>query len=52
MDQWIFYVLSTKEINRLFKNIKSISLKTLNEITYGLKFNEIKDKIYNEYKIL
>ena len=52
MDQWIFYILSTKEINKLFKNINSISLKTLNEITCSLKFNEIKDKIYNEYKIL
>jgi hypothetical protein len=52
LNQWVFYVVSTKTINNIFKNIKSISLKSLEKITEGIKYSELKEKIINEYKKL
>ncbi|AEF86086.1 conserved hypothetical protein [Treponema primitia ZAS-2] len=52
MDQWVFYVLSTNKIDTIFKNNSSISLKSLEKLTEGIKYNEIKDKIVAECKII
>jgi len=49
LDQWLFYIVSTKKINKIFDNKVSISLNSLEKITTGVKFNEIKNRIINEY---
>ena len=50
MDQWVFYVLSTKIIDNKFNNKNSISLEILGKMTNYIKYNELKEKIINEYR--
>jgi len=50
MDQWLFYVVSTKKINNDFRERSSISLQTLEKIVDGIKYSELREKILNEYK--
>jgi hypothetical protein len=50
MDQWLFYVLSTKTIDEIFKDKNSVSLKTLEKITKGVRYDELKNKILTEFK--
>ena len=50
MDQWLFYVLPTKNINKIFKEKNSISLKSIEKLTEGIKYNQIKENIINEYR--
>jgi len=50
MDQWLFYVISTKIIDELFNDRKSISLETLKKISKSVGFNELRKKIEYEYK--
>jgi hypothetical protein len=49
LDQWLFYVVSTKRINKLFENKESLTLKLLEEISNGIKFNELKNNIIAEF---
>ena len=49
MNQWLFFVLSTKRINEIYKNKSSISLNTLEKITNCVKYDELKNKIIEEY---
>jgi hypothetical protein len=50
LNQWLFYVVSTKKIDEKFKDGSSISLQTLEKITSGVTYNELRDKIINEYR--
>jgi hypothetical protein len=51
LDQWVFYILTTKTLNEKFPNQKSISLSTIESIENNkCKYGEIKerfDKIKN-----
>jgi hypothetical protein len=50
MDQWAFYVVSTKIINKIFKEKNSVSLTSLEKITEKIRYNQLKEKIINEAK--
>jgi hypothetical protein len=50
MEQWSFYVISTSTINKIFKERKSISLKSLEKITSRIEYSQLKEKIINEAK--
>ena len=50
MNQWSFYVLSTKTINTVFKEKSSISLNSLEKITQEIEYNELKEKIIERSK--
>ena len=50
MDQWSFYVISTKKIDELFVNKNSISLNSLEKITEKIKYNQLKESILIESK--
>jgi len=50
MDQWLFYVLSTNKINNIFKEKNSISLEKLEKEVIGIKYDELKERILNEYQ--
>ena len=52
MNQWSFYVVSTKIINDVFKEKFSISLGSLEKITEKIEYNELKEKIISEAKKL
>jgi len=51
LDQWIFYILTTKTLNEKFPNQNSISISTIETINhYKCKYEELKecfDKIKN-----
>ena len=51
LDQWVFYILSTKTLNEKFLNQKTISLSTIESINHNkCKYGELKecfDKIIN-----
>jgi len=49
LEQWIFYVISTKKINKIFGDKNTIQLKSLEEIVEGINYNEIKKNILKEY---
>jgi len=49
MNQWAFYVLSTNKINNYFGNKSTVGLKSLEGITKSVNYNELKDKIRDEY---
>jgi hypothetical protein len=50
MDQWSFYVVSTNEINRIFKDKSSVSLKSLEEIAEKITYSQLKEKVIKEAK--
>ena len=50
MDQWSFYVVSTKKINDVFQEKNTITLKSLENITESLKYDQLKQKIIHEAK--
>ena len=49
LEQWIFYVVSTEKINEIFGNKKSIQLNSIEKITEFVNYNELKEKIKEEY---
>jgi len=49
LDQWIFYVVSTKKINNVFKNKNAIQLNSLEKIVKGVNYNGIKENVVKEY---
>jgi hypothetical protein len=49
LEQWIFYVVSTKRINNICGNKNSIQLNSLEKITECVNYNELKEKIREEY---
>jgi hypothetical protein len=50
LNQWDFYVLSTKKINNYRRSKSSITLKSLEKLTESINYSELKEKILNEYK--
>jgi hypothetical protein len=49
LDQWTFYVVSTKQINEICGNKNTIQLNSLGKITKCIDFDEIKEKVKKEY---
>ena len=49
LNQWIFYVLSTKKINEICENKSTLSLKSLEKITKCINYDKIKEKVLQEY---
>jgi len=47
LDQWEFYVVKTKILNKKFSNQKTISLGKIKKISNALLYNELSEKIYN-----
>lgn len=41
LDQWVFYILSIKEINNYKRSEHSITLKSLEKLCKSIKYNEI-----------
>ena len=50
MDQWSFYVVSTKNINNVFKDKNTITLKSLEKITEKIEYHKIKEMVIKEGK--
>ena len=49
LNQWIFYVISTKKINEIYGNKGTLSLKSLEQITEHISYDKIKEKVLQEY---
>ena len=49
LSQWVFYVLSTKKINKYFGDKKSISLKTLEKYVNLINYDQLKETVQIEY---
>ncbi|MDR2597449.1 MAG: hypothetical protein LBC76_09055 [Treponema sp.] len=49
LEQWSFYIVSTKKINKIFGNKSSMRLKTLEEITESVNFDKLQERIKEEY---
>ena len=49
LDQWDFYVISTKKINKIFGNQSTLQLKSIEKLTECINYNELKEKIKREY---
>ena len=49
LEQWIFYVISTKKINKMFGDKNTIQLKSLENVVEGVNYNEIKKNVMKEY---
>lgn len=48
LDQWIFYVLTTDEINNYPRSQHSITLKSLEKLTNGVDYLLIKKELYSK----
>jgi len=48
LDQWIFYVVSTKK-NNIFRNKNTIQLTSLEKIVKGVNYDGIKKNVVKEY---
>ncbi len=48
LDQWTFYILTTKEINNYPRSQHSITLKSLEKLTKGVDYHSIKNELYNK----
>jgi len=48
LDQWVFYVLTTDEINNYPRSEHSITLKSLEKLTNGIDYHSIKKELYNK----
>jgi hypothetical protein len=49
LDQWDFYVVSTKIINEQFGNQNTLQLRSLENITKCVSYDELREKIKKEY---
>lgn len=52
LDQWEFYILSTNQLNDYKKSKASLTLKSLKNLTCGVRYEKIQESvinIYNEY---
>jgi len=49
LNQWSFYVVSTKKINKYHGNKKTISLNSLEKMTKNINYDKIKEMVQNEY---
>ena len=50
MNQWSFYVMSTKKVDEIFHNRSSISLSILEKHTTNINFSDLQDEIVKKYK--
>lgn len=50
LDQWEFYVISTKMINTTLKTRSSISLKALSQLTEKIDYETLNEKIQNVFR--
>lgn len=50
LDQWIFYVLTTNDINDYPRSEHSITLKSLEKLTAGVNYHLIKKELYSKIK--
>jgi len=50
LDQWVFYVLTTDEINNYPRSEHSITLKSLEKLTKGVDYHSIKNELHNKTK--
>jgi len=51
LDQWEFFVLSTPEIDNCKYIDKSITLKTLQKLTKGVSYDNLRDTIIKQYEL-
>ena len=49
LNQWVFYIVSTKKINELYGDQVSLSLSVLEKICDSVNYDKIKEKIIEEY---
>jgi len=49
LNQWVFYVVSTKKINDLYGNQGTLSLSVLEKTTDSITYDKLKKKIIEEY---
>ena len=52
LDQWVFYVLKTQEINDYPRSEYSITLKSLGKLSRGIKYLSKKEELNNKIKRL
>jgi hypothetical protein len=52
LDQWIFYILSTDEVNNYKRSEHSITLKSLEKLTNGIDYSQIKDELHKKIIII
>lgn len=50
LDQWEFYILSTKELNDYQKRKVSLTLKSLKKLTNAVKYDKIRRSVIDTYK--
>jgi len=50
LDQWVFYVLTTEEINNYPRSQHSITLKSLEKLTKCIDYYSIKNELHNKTK--
>ena len=50
MEQWEFYILSTKTINNYKRSKSSITLKSLQNLTSPVLYHQIKETVLEEFK--
>ena len=49
LEQWDFYVIPTKKINKVFSKQETLQLKAIEKMTECVNYNELNEKIKNEY---
>jgi len=49
LNQWSFYVVSTKKINKYHGNKKTINLNSLEKMTKNVNYDKIKEMVKSEY---
>ena len=50
LDQWEFFVLSTSEIDNYKHSCKSITLNTLQKLTKGVSYDNLRDTVIKQHK--
>jgi len=50
LDQWIFYVVTTEEINNYPRSQHSITLKSLEKLTNGVDYHSVMEELHNKIK--
>jgi hypothetical protein len=50
LDQWVFYVLSTKELDNYQRSKHSITLPSLKKLTPPLVYSEIQESVLSKFK--
>ncbi len=45
MEQWEFYILSTRKINEIFGNQKSVTLKPLKNVCNPVEYKDVRSVV-------